>query len=151
MIKDKLVNGAIAGAAGAVVQNLYVAVAGLFGYTGPSYITYGKIALAIEDNNGVLSNLMGLVGHFIWDIMLGIIFAYIISNATSRYYIWKGLLYGAVVWYLIKAGATIFKIPAIMGVYPETVVFFFIGALLYGLVVSYSLRVLDTRPAEMRK
>lgn len=151
MIKDRLVNGAIAGAAGAVVQNLYAAAAGLFGYTGPNYLTYGKIVLAIEDNNGALSNLMGLVGHFVWDIILGIIFAYIISSATSRYYIWKGLLYGAVVWYFVKAGATMFKIPEIMAVYPETVVFFFIGSLIYGLVVSYSLRVLDARPAEMRK
>ena len=151
MINDRLINGAIAGAAGAVIQNLYAFAVRLFDYTGPTYITYGKIILAIEDNSGLLSNSMGLLGHFVWDIILGIIFAYIISSTTSRYYIWKGLLYGAVVWYFIKAGATMFKIPEIMGVNPATVVFFFIGALLYGLVVSYSLKVLDTRPAEMRK
>ncbi|MBU7005227.1 hypothetical protein [Phosphitispora fastidiosa] len=145
MIKDRLINGAIAGAAGAVVQNLYAAAARLFGYTGPGYITYGKIVLAIEDNGGLLSNSLGLVSHLVWDIIVGILFAYIISSTTSRYYIWKGMLYGAAVWYLIKAGATIFKIPIIMGFYPETVVFFFIGALIYGLVVSYSLKVLDTR------
>ncbi len=144
MIKDRMLYGAIAGTAGAIVQNLYAFAATLFGYKGPQYISYGKIVLAIHDYQGLLSNLMGLLGHLVWDIMLGVIFAYIISYTSSRYYALKGLLYGAVVWYLIKASATMFKIPVIMGVHPETVAFFFIGALLFGIVISYSLKILDT-------
>lgn len=145
MLQDRMVFGAIAGMAGAVVQNFYAVIAESMGLTGPVYLNYGKIVLMLKDYNDPLADTLGVIGHFTWDIILGIAFAYLVSLTSSRYYILKGIIYGIIVWYFIKVIATLFKIPVIIGVQPHTVAFFFIGAILYGATLALTLKLLDSR------
>ncbi|PKM80095.1 MAG: hypothetical protein CVU89_15155 [Firmicutes bacterium HGW-Firmicutes-14] len=143
MIKDRLINGAIAGAAGALVQNTYALILAIGGYGGPNYVTYGKLLLGLNNYNGLSSDILGLIGHFVWDMLLGVFFAYIISRTSSRYYLVKGTLYGAVIWYLIKAGSFLFRAPLVTKFSPESIAFYFAGSLLFGLSTAFTMKLLD--------
>ena len=143
MIKDRLVSGALAGSVGAVIQNTYAFIAKSLGFQGPVYIDYGEYLLFYKDQSGPLTSFFGFIGHFVWDIIIGIIFAYLILNTSSRYYLLKGILYGVIVWFLIKAGSTLFKIPEVITVLPHTVAFFFFGSILFGISLAYTLKLLD--------
>lgn len=149
MIKDSLVSGAIAGGIGGIGQNIYAYAANLIGYNGPGYVDYGKILIWINNYDGTLANLIGFIGHITWDILLGILFAYIISRTSSRYLITKGILYGAIIWFLIQANSTLFKLPTVTGFEPITMGFFLIGSLFFGLILSYSLSVLESMKAKI--
>lgn len=147
MIKDRLVTGAAAGIAGALAQNAYAYIARFLGWRGPVYEDYGQILLFYRIHKGVLPTVLGLLGHFVWDIIIAILFAYLIRQTSSRYYLLKGTLYGMIVWFFIKAGSTLFKIPVIINVMPGTVAFFFAGSVIYGLAITLCLRWLDRSPA----
>lgn len=81
----------------------------------------------------------------VWDIFLGIIFAYMIKYTSSHFYLLKGLVYGTFVWWMIKVACTLFRIPIITGMPTRHVGVYLIGALLFGFVVAYTLKLLDTR------
>lgn len=143
MIKDRLVNGALAGTAGAVVQNTYAFTLILAGYKGPSYVDYGKAIVFYKTIEGPSALALGLIGHFVWNIILGVIFAYIIMLTSSRYYLLKGIIYGLVVWFLIKMGSSMFEIAEIVEINPAAAAVFLSGAILFGVAIAYTLKILD--------
>ena len=143
MIKDRLINGTIAGSAGAIIQNGYALLMSRLGYSGPVYIDYGKILLFYNPPQGILPNGLGLVAHFVWDIILAVLFAYLLQKTSSRYLWLKGLIYGIAVWFFIKTGATLYKIPIIYEVRPYTVAFFLGGAILFGIIIASTLQFME--------
>lgn len=141
-----MICGAFIGSIGAVVQNLYGLSARLAGVKGPIYWDYGKVLIfSGKVLSGILPTVLGTIAHLVWDIILGIVFVYLIRDSFDRYLVLKGVVYGAIVWFIIKTIATLFRVPVIVDVSPYTVLFFFIGSLFFGLVIAYSLRVFINR------
>jgi hypothetical protein len=145
MIRDWMVSGAIAGVMGGICQNIYAGLLNIWGMPGSYYIEYGKVLLFARNPSGLLPDGLGLLAHFAWDIILAIVFVCIIQQTSQRYFLLKGLLYGMIVWFLIRAGATLFKIPIINQDLPHTIALFFIGSLLFGVVIVNTLRFLQKR------
>lgn len=143
MIKDDIVKGLIAGIAGAVCQNLYALGTRVLGYQGPLYVDYGKILLFYSSRRGWLPDILGLIAHFIWDIILAVFFVYFIKYTSSRHRLLKGIVWALAVWFFIKTGATLYKIPVIIHVEPVTVVVFLIGSIIYGLALVLALNRME--------
>lgn len=149
MIHDRLINGAIAGGVGAVIQNGYTLLMRSLGYLGPSFIDYGKVVIFYELPQGWLPTGLGLIAHFIWDVVLAIIFAYLLYGTTSRYVWFKGVIYGIVIWFFIQLGAILYKVPLIVEFTPTTVAFCFGGAVMFGIIITLVLNYLDQPMVEV--
>lgn len=146
MQDDRMVYGTWIGLAGAAVQNLYGLLGKLAGFTGPVYWDYGKIiVLSGRNMNGVLATLLGIAAHLVWDTILGIVFVYLVRDRMGHQLTLKGITYGAAIWFFVRAIALLYRIPIFISVSPQTVLFFFIGSIFFGIVVACSLRFLYHR------
>jgi len=75
--------------------------------------------------------------------MFGVLFAYIILLTSHRYYVLKGLGYGAILWFLLMGFGTIFNLAQFQDIPPTPALTTFIGALIYGIVLAYNLKIID--------
>ncbi|MGI6066631.1 MAG: hypothetical protein ACOYI2_09115 [Bacillota bacterium] len=144
MIRDKLVTGAVIGTAAFIIQNLYALGAKAFNIPTLTYVDYGRILLLSKVMKGTIAVIIGLIGHLIWEIILGVIFVYIILNTSRRYSFLKGIIFGASVWFFINLAATLFSIPVIAHVSPTTVTFFLIGSIIFGFTIAFTLNILHS-------
>lgn len=138
MLTDKIINGAIIGTVGAVVQELYGLILLMFGYQGLTYPDYGRTLLSLDPHFGILGYGLGLIAHLIWDIIVGIVFVHLIHWSSEIYLHWKGIIYGPAVWFLIQAGFSLLRFSELLKDYPRSEPFIFIGSLLYGLVAGFT-------------
>ena len=145
MIDDRMTRGIITGAVAAVVQNVYIFGAHMAGFTKVDYEDYAEMVFFSKLLPGFFPSFLGLIGHLVWDIFLGIIFAYIIKYSSSRFYVLKGMVFGAFVWWLVKVSCTLFRLPGLSTPSYRQVGVFLIGALLFGVVTAYTLKLLDAK------
>lgn len=140
-----MTRGIIAGAVAAVAQNVYIFGARMAGFTKVEYEDYAEILFFSKFLPGFFPSFLGLIGHLVWNVFLGIIFAYIIKYSSSKFYVLKGIVFGAFVWWLVKVFCTLFRLPALSNPPYQQVGVFLIGSLLFGVVVAYTLKLLDTK------
>jgi len=145
MVKDRLIAGGLAGATGAIIQNIYGHTAKAIGITDRAFMDFAKVLLTFKPYQGVLAFIVGQISHYLVGVLLGIIFVYIIMLTSSRYLVWKGLGYGAILWVLLLGFGTIFRLPLFMNIPPGPALSVFVGALIYGLVTAYTLSLLEKR------
>lgn len=143
MVDDVMTKGMIVGTAGAVFQNIYALIARAAGYNVMSYADYARATLFERYHSGALAQLLGYIGHFTWDIFLGVIFVYLVKSTSDKFLVAKSIAYGVVIWYMVKGAPTLFRIPAFLNISPKSMFFFFIGSILFGLTISFTLRYLD--------
>jgi hypothetical protein len=143
LIKDNIVNGAIIGTAGMAVQSLYSCAIKALGYPGLIYADYGRVLLFANLQPGATGYGLGLIAHWIWDIMIGVVFVYLIQGSSKHYRFAKGIIYSVAIWFIIQAGETLFRIPVIHEYYPGSEPYIFTGALLFGLVLAYTFGLLQ--------
>ncbi|MCR6544301.1 hypothetical protein [Dehalobacterium formicoaceticum] len=88
--------------------------------------------------------IFALLSQFLLAGFLGMIFTYLIElKITSRNHWLKGVVFGYLAGYLIFAVAVTFQVPYIITRSLDTVITQFIGALIWGLTMSYILSWLD--------
>lgn len=143
MIDDAMTKGIIAGIAAAIVQNIYALITRAAGYNVMTYADYARATLFERQYSGSFAQFLGYIGHFTWDILLGVIFVYLVKSTSDKFLVVKGIAYGVVVWYMVKGAPTFFRLPAFLSISPESMFFFFIGSIMFGLTISFTLRYLD--------
>jgi hypothetical protein len=145
MVNDRVTRGIIAGGVGFIVQNVYIFAAYMAGFTKIIYEDYTEMLFFSKLLPGIFPNFLGYVGHLVWDVLLGIIFAYGIKYTSSRFYLLKGIVYGIFIWWIVNVICTLFRLPVFSTLSSRELGVYLIGALLFGLVVAYTLKLLDTR------
>lgn len=142
MVGDRAVYGSMAGAVGAFVQLIYGLVGRIIGYSGPDFVDFGKIILFYGRRVGLQGWFMGLLALIVWDIFLGVLFTLLIPETTRRFLWFKGALYGALIWFFVQVVGILFGVPAIIAFIPQTLFFYLMGALIYGIVIASMLHIL---------
>lgn len=145
MIDDRVTRGIIAGAIGAVIQDIYSYTLIIFGLLDRAYLDYARAMIMYKDYKGILATLVGFLGHMMADILFAVIFVYIIKNPSSRFYLLKGAVFGGIIWYVLNGLGTLFRLPVFTVIPPGSALAMFIGAEIYGLVIAYTLKLMDTR------
>ncbi|KNZ69020.1 hypothetical protein Tfer_2382 [Thermincola ferriacetica] len=143
-INDRLVSGVIAGMAGALAQNLYALVAKLLGLTDIIYVDIAAAVLFHRNYPGWVASVVGLAGHLVVDSFWGFCYALIIEAGSSRYLYFKGAVFGMAIWFLIRViGVQVLELPVFTGTSPVDALVYFFGGILFGLTISYVLRLLQ--------
>jgi uncharacterized membrane protein YagU involved in acid resistance len=146
MIDDRFTKGIISGITGALVQNILAFPAKLLGLTDTLYIDVAYAVLFNISYKGVLSVIVSLLGHLVIDAFWGVIFAFLIKYTSSKFYIFKGIVFGCSIWFLVRVIITkIFQLPVLSKNTPKTALFFFFGAAMFGLTIALVLKFLDDK------
>jgi uncharacterized membrane protein YagU involved in acid resistance len=143
-MEDQMISGAIAGTAGAVIQNVYSFLLRLWGLSDRGYIDFGRAVIFFQVKDGKLMSFLGLIAHITLDILLGILFAYIIKNSTSRYYYFKAIIFSLASWFFLHTAGTALRLPEFFNISSHAALTTLIGAFIYGLSSAYILRILKT-------
>lgn len=145
LAKDRFIAGGFSGAVAGIVQDIYGSVTKAIGLTDRTFDEFSETMLNSRVYTGTLGLIVGVLAHLAVSILLGIIFAYIIQQTSSRYHLLKGVGYGFIMWFLLSSLGTIFRLPLFEDIPPGPALTILVGAILYGLVLSYMLKVLESK------
>ncbi len=143
---DRFFRGMAAGMIGGIAMNLWSLV--------PLFVLQWEIIRFI-DWAGILifgdlprSHLQGAFSlgmHILWVGLLGVAFAFLIPQVTSRGYLLKGAFIGVLFGFIFYALPTLFQMPILAEHSFATVTANHIGGLIWGLTTAQSLRWLDRK------
>lgn len=142
-MKDRLVAGSLAGACGALIQELYAIILKTLGF---SDRTFGDLAFILISQKGREEILLiEVIANAAIGLFFGTILAYIFMFTSSRYYLLKGIFYGVVLWLLLSGFGVVFDLPKFKGTPPDVSLIMLIGSIIYGTVTAYTLKLLATK------
>lgn len=144
-MKDRFIAGAVAGFIGALIQLIYGYGIKTIGLTDYAFHDFGQIFILTLTSSGFLGDLVGVLSQVTNGAIVGIVFAYIISLTSSKYYLIKGLIYGTVLWHLFLGMGTMYKLPGFGVIKADSALATLIGSIIYGISTAYLLKVLDSK------
>lgn len=141
---DKMMHGVFAGLVGGIIQTIYAMSIKYFHLTDREYIDYAEVLILGRDYKGTAS-IIGIIGHLVNTAVWGIIFSYIIKFSKQEFYLIKGLGLGIFIWLFSLGMGTMYKLPSFHAIPPQIGFTLLFGALLWGLVMSYTYKKLDQK------
>jgi len=145
MLRDKVILGAVAG----VLADLVMEIPELILWkqailSHPLFHYLASLLMPMEAHHSFLGVIMGFVGTKVYGAFLGVVFIYFLTFTGRRFFLTKGLLYGAFLWLFSYGGLA--SLPIVkLSVYPrmplENLFFFFLH-LLFGLSLGYFIKTL---------
>lgn len=150
LIRDKLIFGALAGVVADLALNipefilwrLKLLPHPLFHYAGSLFMSVDML------HNAYLGEWMGFLASKVYGAFLGVVFIYLLVFTGRRYFITKGVIYGAFIWLVSYCGLA--ALPVVkLSVHPRTpleVFIFFFLHLLFGLVLGVMARSYARHP-----
>ena len=126
------------------MQNIFAYLAFLTGLTNILYIDIARALLFSKNYSGALAVIVSLIGHIIIDCFWGILYAFLVKTTGSRFYVLKGVVFGAFLWFFVRViGTKILELPEFTGTNPATALIFIVGAVIFGLTLAFTLKFLD--------
>lgn len=144
-MKDRLVAGGLAGVIAGIIQFGYGMAALHLGITDRIFGQFSDIIFGGQLYRGPLGLLLSILTHLAVTLSLGVLFAYIIAKTSSRYYLVKSIGYGFLLWFFLSGFGTIFRLPLFSGIPIQPALVILVGAILYGLVLGYTLKIIDKK------
>ncbi len=145
MKNDRLLTGALAGLIGSVAQNIYGQIAKGLTITDRAFLDFAEVALLNRTYGGFLGIVTGTLSHLVFGILVGVLFAYLLRKTSSNYLYLKGLGMGIAIWFFSLAIGTLFKLPMFTEIPPGPALTMFVGALLWGAVTAFTLKMLERK------
>ncbi len=144
-MKDKYIAGAIAGIIGALIQDVYAYLVKLLGFSDRGFIDFARAVIFSTVNDGTMEMIVASIAHIIWDLLLGILFVYIIERMSKSFYYCKALIYGSFLWFMIQVLGTLFRLPMFFHIPARAALLTLTGAICYSLGIALFVRVLGKR------
>jgi hypothetical protein len=144
-MKDRMVYGAIAGAAGGVLQEIYGYLLKVYDLTDRGFIDFGRAVILYEVKDGALEIILAIISHLTLSLLLGILFAYIVKNASHELYYAKAFIYGLSTWFILHAAGTALRLPMFFNIPSPAALATLIGAFLYSFSLAYLLKIFSTK------
>lgn len=141
---DRFFRGLLAGMIGGVTMNIWSLIeVSIFSLEIVRFIDWASIFLYGDLPRSHTEGLVALFMHVLWTGLLGVIFAFLIPQITSRGYLIKGVVYGVLVGFITYAIPTMFQMPMLKETSLTTVLSNISGGIIWGLILAQTLRWLD--------
>jgi len=136
--------GFIAGIIAGVAMNLidYISVY-VVRFDETLFLDWAAIFLYGRPQENMLEAAVAQAGQLLFSGLVGIFYAYIMLKLTSGNHLFKGWLYGIVVWFSTYALTIVFQVPFLSRHPFESVVVHVIAASVYGLILAEALKRLE--------
>ena len=144
MLRDKLTFGALAGICSVFVMEVpEIILWKLNILPHPLFHLLGSLFMPVDTlHHMYLGELMGFVASKVYGALLGVVFIYLLVFTGHRFFVAKGLIYGAAIWLLSYGGLA--SIPMVrLSVHqrmPLEILLIFFLHLLYGLTLGVFVR-----------
>lgn len=145
LLEDRFMQGLIAGAVGWIPQMIFTQTLFYFKVTKLRYLDFAAILGFNNHPNGLLQSLIAEFIVLSFLSFLGAIFALLVKVIASPFLMVKGVIFGGVVWFLIYAVMTLFKLEKIYPVDFATGISNLIGALIWGGVMAWTLLLINCK------
>ena len=146
ILKDRYTRGFIAG----LLSGLVALALNLFSYYILHFATllWGDFVAGIVFRRKVESSweyIFAMVLGVLFTAVLGIMFSLIIPQIKSKYLWFKGLIFGAALWFIFYTITIMFRIPTLTVIPPKTALSNLISASIWGILLGVFLNFLDYR------
>ncbi len=147
---DRFHRGFIAGVIAGVFLNIYNFISYyVFKITEIRYIDWTSILMFGHRPENMNAIIVNIIFQLLWDGFLGVIFVYLIPKATSRGYLIKGPLYATFLTFVFRSIAELYRVPFLTDKFPlMTFQVDIVGVILWGLILTFTLKQLDQYPLE---
>jgi len=139
LIQDRLTRGFFAGLAGGVAMNIVNLISYYAGIAELRFLDWAAHTIYGTKPQNFAETVFAQGVQLIFVSILGIIFAYLIPLLTSRNYLFRGWLYGTIIWFSLYGLSMLFKIEATTPLRMGTVATDLVGASVFGLVLAEAL------------
>lgn len=144
---DRFSRGLIAGMAGGVLMNIWNLISYYFlNMADRRYLDWASVLIFGHLPTTFTETVYAQITQLIWAGFLGTIFAYVIPGVTSRTPLLKGTIWGFITGFILYAIAIIVRMPYFTRISTGTSISQFIGGIIWGLTMAYTLKLLDTTP-----
>lgn len=142
-LKDRLLRGFIAGVAGGIAMNVISLTSYYLGIAELRLLDWSALVIYGMKPTSSAETLFALLAHLVFNGTLGIIFAYLITVITSINHLFRGAMYGAVMWFALYGISMLYKLEATVPLHVDTAASDLTASVVYGLVLAETLRRLD--------
>lgn len=144
-VEDRFTSGFIAGFIGGVAMSALNLISYYLGITEILYLDWASVLIHGYRYATLLEAVIGQLGQLFFSAVVGVIFAYLLSVISSRYYLFKGWVYGLTVWFASYVITLLYNVTPLIPIKPDTVMSNIVTASVYGLVLAESFRRLSNR------
>jgi len=145
-MQDKLTRGFFAGILGGLAANIWSLFSGAIGFTKLRFVDWSSIIIFAHTPPFTLGETAwAFFAQLLYTGILGILFVYLISKATTRNLLFKGWIFGEAIWFFTYALTTLFKVEGTIPIALTTAISDFISASLFGLVQARAIQMLPYR------
>lgn len=143
---DRFVSGFIAGGVGGILKNIWSFLAfHVLGFGQLRFADWASVIIFGRLASSTMEVVFSTLAYLIFVGILGIVFAYLIPALSSRFYLFKGVIYGICLGLIFYSLPVLFKIPQLMRMDLNTVISFWVGDIIWGLALGATLKWLDQR------
>ncbi len=138
MVKDRFINGFLAGVSAGIVMNLWGFLAGAMRFTDLRMVDWTAIIVfGHKPPFNSIEILIALLANLFFTGLLGIGFIALLSIIKNNTIYFKGWIYSVAIWFMIYAVTTLAKVEGTMPVSVGTTTANLIGATIFGFLVAY--------------
>ncbi|ATW25789.1 hypothetical protein [Candidatus Formimonas warabiya] len=146
---DKFIDGVIAGAIAGLIKNTPdLLFHNLLNITGKSFWDYANIIATGRHPHGLIEQIYSFFFEIVFSISVGLIYIFVIPYLRTKYNLLRGAIYGAMVWFAIRAWVTAFHIEPLMQEDQSTMIVNSILSILFGIILEWLLQVLKNKHYE---
>jgi hypothetical protein len=143
---DRFMRGFVAGVAGGLAMQLWSFISyHLLGITMLRFLDWAAILIFGDHVANTAEAVTAFFIHLVFTGMLGIVFAFLIPQVTSRAYLLKGVIYALIVGFFIYVIPVLLQMPLLRETALGTSLSNQIGGVIWGLVTAYTLARLSRR------
>ncbi|HHU76473.1 MAG TPA: hypothetical protein GXZ24_06235 [Firmicutes bacterium] len=145
---DRVTQGFIAGFLGAIVAVAVTFGARALGFNTILWADFMSVFIMGKKADGALELVIFVAVQFVFLGFLGVIFSMLLPRIKSKYILFKGALYGVVIWFILFSLPHLLRLPFFKEVPLKTVLTHGIGAFLWGLGTAFILNKISMRVAQ---
>lgn len=112
------------------------------------YADFAAILILGRKPHSLWEGIFAQLGQILFSALLGVSFAYLIPRLSTRYYYFKGAVFGAGVWFLSNTVTVLFKVPGLTRNSLASALVGYSAAIAYGITLAYAFRRLENRRLE---
>ena len=147
-MKDRFIIGFTAGMIGGISAAIISIPLYILKLTNLRLLDYSAILILGKEPHGALETIFGLLLHWGFSGILGVLFAYLVNHQiiTKRYLWIKGGLFGLSSWFIINVLSTVYKVKRLAIIPVETAIILAITSLFVGIAMALVFEWLMKRP-----
>ena len=145
LLKDRFTAGFLAGVIGGIAMNVVDWVGYSAGLHDERLLDWAAVSIYGRLPGNLIEVAFAQVAQILFAGFLGVLFALMLLKLTSGNYLFKGLIYGNFIWFIIYAISIAVRLPTLESHTFSAVLSHFLSATTYGLVLSYTLHRLEKK------